>query len=168
MEHTKKLVLVDPRFARPTMKDKALSGLDNEISSILNSDVSDEAKVHNYIFALSRFKAISSPRGPPPLQPPPPPQGPQPQAVAPTLQMQPQAASVAYKTAKPPKRLHKCAKPKLPAIDDSSFWQRKLRTPSKNLSTQWVDDTPTKRKRKQTGLGYKNGILYRPFSRWEL
>ncbi len=165
MEHTKKLVLVDPRFARPTMKDKVLSGLDTDISNILNSDASDEAKVNSYMVALSRFKVISSPpppRGPPP----PPPQGLQPQAAA-VLQAQPQAASAAYKTVKPPKRLHKRAKPKLPA-DDPSFWQRKLRTPSKNLSSQWLslDETPTKRKKKQTGLGH--GIVYRPFSCWEL
>src|SRR2546425_5724020 len=44
MEHTKKFVLVDPRFVRPTMRDKVLSGLDTEISNILNSDVSDEIK----------------------------------------------------------------------------------------------------------------------------
>jgi len=147
------------------MKDKVLSGLDNDISSILNSNASDEAKVNSYMRALSRFRVISSP----------PPQGPlaatvQPQAAlaaVPAPQAQPQAAAVTYKTKKPPKRLHKRAK--LPAVDDPSFWQRQLRTPSKrNLGTQWVTlgDTPVKRKKKQTGLGH--GIVYRPFSRWEL
>src|SRR6266516_2440057 len=173
MEHTKKMVLVDPRFARPTMTDKLLSGLDNDISSILNSDASDEAKARSYTVALSRFKTFSSPprgppRGPPP-PPPPPPQGLQPQAaVAAVSTLMSKAAPVTYKTSKPPKRLHKRTKPKLPAVDDPSFWQRELRTPSKrNLGTQWtlLGDTPTKRK-KQTGKGH--GIVYRPFSRWEL
>src|SRR6266516_871051 len=166
MEHTKKMVLVDPRFARPTMTDKLLSGLDNDISNILNSDASDEAKARSYMVALSRFKTFSSPprglpRGPPP---PLPPQA----AVAAVPALLPKAAPVTYKTSKPPKRLHKRAKPKLPAVDDPSFWQRELRTPSKrNLGTQWtlLGDTPTKRK-KQTGKGH--GIVYRPFSRWEL
>ena len=86
MEHTKKLVLVDPRFSRPTMKDKVLSRLDNDISSILNSDASDEAKVNSYMSALSHFNVVSSlQRGPlPPL-----PQGLQPQAAVAALQMQP-------------------------------------------------------------------------------
>src|SRR6266516_1594948 len=170
MEHTKKLILVDPRFSRPTMKDKVLSRLDDDISSILDSDVSDEVKARNYASALSRFKAISSPpRGPPP------PPGLQPQAAVaavPALQPQPKAMPATYKTRKPPKRLHK--RTKLPAVDDPSFWQRELRTPSKrNLGTQWVSleetpkkrkntDTPTKRKKKQTGLGH--GIEYQPFS----
>src|SRR6266516_5406275 len=165
MEHTKKLVLVDPRFSRPTMKDKVLSGLDNDISSILNSDASDEAKAYSYMSALSRFKAISSPpRGPTP--------GTQPQAAVaavpavPAVPRQPKAASVSYKMRKPPKRLHK---PKLSALDDPSFCRRELRTPSKrNLGTQWTSlgDTPVKRKKKQTGSGH--GIVYRPFSCWEL
>src|SRR6266516_1093514 len=130
MEHTKKMVLVDPRFARPTMTDKLLSGLDNDISSILNSDASDEAKARSYTVALSRFKTFSSPpRGPPRG---PPPQGLQPQAaVAAVPALMSKAAPVTYKTSKPPKRLHKRTKPKLPAVDDPSFWQRELRTPSK-------------------------------------
>jgi len=41
MEHTKKFVLVDPRFVRPSMRDKVLSRLDTDISAILNNDESD-------------------------------------------------------------------------------------------------------------------------------
>jgi len=44
MEHTKKFVLMDPRFVRPSMRDKVLSRLDQDISNILDSDASDEAK----------------------------------------------------------------------------------------------------------------------------
>src|SRR5438876_9739159 len=61
MEHTKKFVLVDPRFARPSMRDKVLSGLDTEISDILNSDVPDEMKARSYISALARFRNYSAP-----------------------------------------------------------------------------------------------------------
>src|SRR5437867_11859182 len=64
MEHTKKFVLVDPRFARPSMRDKVLSGLDTEISDILNSDVSDEIKARSYISALARFRNYSTPPKP--------------------------------------------------------------------------------------------------------
>ena len=60
MEHTKKFVLVDPRFARPSMRDKALSGLDSDISSILESDEPDEIKARNYAATLSRFKNYST------------------------------------------------------------------------------------------------------------
>ena len=59
MEHTKKYILVDPRFARPTIKDKALSALDSEIGEILNSEVSDELKAKQYSATLSRFRNYS-------------------------------------------------------------------------------------------------------------
>ena len=62
MEHTKKFILVDPRFARPSMKDKALSGLDTDISSILESDEPYEIKVQKYAASLKRFKSYSAPR----------------------------------------------------------------------------------------------------------
>ena len=62
MEHTKKFILVDPRFARPSMKDKALSGLDTDISSILESNEPDEIKVQKYAASLKRFKSYSAPR----------------------------------------------------------------------------------------------------------
>lgn len=62
MEHTKKFVLVDPRFVRPSMRDKVLSELDSNISQILNSDESDEIKAKNYISTLSRFRNYSTPQ----------------------------------------------------------------------------------------------------------
>jgi len=61
MEHAKKFVLVDPRFVRPSMRDKTLSGLDADISNILESDASDEMKAKNYAATLSRFKHIYNP-----------------------------------------------------------------------------------------------------------
>src|SRR5207247_1717174 len=73
MEHTKKFVLVDPRFVRPSMRDKVLSGLDTEISNILNSDVSDEIKARSYVSALARFRNYSvTPKREEPKAPPPP------------------------------------------------------------------------------------------------
>ena len=44
------------------MKDKALSGLDTDISSILDSDEPDEIKMQKYAAALKRFKTYSAPR----------------------------------------------------------------------------------------------------------
>lgn len=61
MEHTKKFVLVDPRFVKPSMRDKAMSGIDSIISNILDSDESDDIKVKNYISALARYKNYSAP-----------------------------------------------------------------------------------------------------------
>src|SRR6267154_3488752 len=97
MEHTKKFVLVDPRFVRPTMRDKVLSELDSGISNILNSDDSDEIKAKNYISTLARFRNLSAPAKLEETTPVPPPP-------------QPQVVSVAYKTARPPKRPHKRVK----------------------------------------------------------
>ena len=44
------------------MKDKALSGLDTDISSILESDEPDEIKMQKYAASLKRFKSYSAPR----------------------------------------------------------------------------------------------------------
>ena len=153
MEHTKKFVLVDPRFVRPTMRDKVLSALDNDISHILNSDVSDEVKAKSYISTLARFRHLSAPAKPQKATPVPP---------APPS---PQVATVAYKTARPPKRPHKRVKiATVPSTDtstapslDSSFWRRTLRTPTKkNRETQWLayKESPSKKKtsRKTWGL----------------
>lgn len=56
MEHARKLVLVDPRFARPSMREKTLSSLDYEIESVLSSDAPDDEKAKKYIQTLKRFK----------------------------------------------------------------------------------------------------------------
>src|SRR6267154_4370398 len=112
MEHTKKFVLVDPRFVRPTMRDKVLSTLDSDISNILNSNDSDEIKAKNYISTLARFRNLSAPVKPEKITPvssaPPPP--PPPSQVAP----------VAYKTTRPPKRPHKRVKIERVPSDDPS------------------------------------------------
>ena len=44
------------------MKDKTLSGLDTDISSILDSDDPDEIKMQKYAASLKRFKSYSAPR----------------------------------------------------------------------------------------------------------
>ena len=44
------------------MKDKALSGLDTDISSILESDEPDEIKMQKYAASLKRFKSYSASR----------------------------------------------------------------------------------------------------------
>src|SRR5271163_4687756 len=78
MEHTKKLVLADSRFVRSSMRDKALSGLDADISNILESDATDEMKAKNYAATLSRFKHIFNP----PLEKPKPVEKPKAQALS--------------------------------------------------------------------------------------
>ena len=98
MEHTKKFVLVDPRFIRPSMRDKVLSGLDTEISNILNSDVSDEIKARSYVTALARFKNYSAP--PKSEQAPP-------TAPAAVTVATPAVPADPFKALTPPKRPHK-------------------------------------------------------------
>ena len=141
MEHTKKFVLVDPRFVKPSMRDKALSGLDTDISNILNSDESDEIKARNYISALARYKNISAP--PKPTPPPVPP------AVLDTAAV---PATFQFKARSPPKRKSKRVKMESLGDDHSfetSLWRRTQREQTKKkFSPQWVtlDKTPKKRK----------------------
>ena len=52
----RKMVLVDPRMVRPTIKDKTLSQLDEQIESVLNSDLPDDLKAKQYMMALNRSK----------------------------------------------------------------------------------------------------------------
>jgi hypothetical protein len=130
MEHTKKFVLVDPRFVRPTMKDKALSGLDTDISNILNSDASDEIKAKSYMTALARFKILSDP--PKPVKPPP--------AVTQSV------PSVTFKAVSPPKRPHK--RVKVETVNDPTLWRRTQRTPTKKkFGPQWLSESSSKKKK---------------------
>ena len=55
---------MNPRFVKPSMREKALSGLDGEISSILNSELNDELKAKQYSAALSRFRNYSADQSP--------------------------------------------------------------------------------------------------------
>ena len=64
MDHAKKLVLVDPRMTRPSMKDKTLSNLDTIISETLNSEMSDDEKAKRYAMALRSFKYYDAPPAP--------------------------------------------------------------------------------------------------------
>src|SRR5437867_2398078 len=109
MEHTKKFVLVDPRFARPSTRDKVLSGLDTEISDILNSDAPDEIKARSYVAALTRFKNYSAP--------------PKPEQVPPTAPVAaPAVPAVPFKALTPRKRPHKRVKVEtldiVPSLDE--------------------------------------------------
>ena len=142
MEHAKKFVLVDPRFVRPSMRDKALSGLDVDISNILKSDEPDEIKVRNYMTALSRYKNYSSP---PKSTPPPPPETPQPAplipAVSPVLQ---------YKVNTLSKRSGKRVEIE-PLERDSSLgqqlWRRTQRKQTKKkFGPQWIEYSETPKK----------------------
>ena len=65
MEHAKKYVLVDPQVYRPSLPEKSLSALDNEIQTTLNSDLPDDEKAKLYVSALKRFKAYDA-KPPPP------------------------------------------------------------------------------------------------------
>ena len=53
----RKVVLVNPYFPKDTIKGKTLSKLDQDICTILNSDLSDESKVNEYISIVRRYKA---------------------------------------------------------------------------------------------------------------
>ena len=144
MEHTKKFVLVDPRFVRPSMRDKVLSALDTDISNILNSDEPDEVKARNYIATLSRFKSISAPPKPEkPLLPAASPIPPVPQL--------PSVPSVAFKATSSRKRPHKRVKVESVLTEDPTLWRRTQRTPTKKkFGPQWIsynDSSPKKKKK---------------------
>ena len=57
MEHARKFVIVDPKF---TIKEKTLSKLDDSIREILNSELSDDIKVKNYMQTLRRYRAFDT------------------------------------------------------------------------------------------------------------
>jgi len=60
MEHAKKMTLVDTavfnRLIRPTISDKKLSAVDQDISEILNSDMPDDVKVKHYLARLKDYR----------------------------------------------------------------------------------------------------------------
>ena len=137
MDHTKKFVLVDPRFVRPSMRDKALSGLDTDISNILKSDEPDEIKVRNYMSALTRYKNYSTPPKPtPPPLPIVPPLSPPPAipSVPPVIQ---------FKVTSPSKRSGK--RVKIEPLEQATslapqLWRRTQRKQKKkNYGPQWIE-----------------------------
>jgi hypothetical protein len=67
MEHAKKYIIMDPRFARPTMLDKALSALDGDIENFLNKDAPDDVKAKRYLATVNRYRSYSEPPPPTPL-----------------------------------------------------------------------------------------------------
>jgi len=62
MEHAKKLMLVEPKLYRPSMREKTLSRLDEDIEETLASDLSDSEKAAKYIAALHRYKHYGAPK----------------------------------------------------------------------------------------------------------
>src|SRR6059036_3704651 len=119
------------------MRDKVLSGLDTEISDILNSDVPDEMKARSYISALARFRNYSAP----PVE-----QAPAAAAAAPATA--PAAApatapAMPFKALTPPKRPHKRVKVEtldvVPSLDEP-LWRRTQRTHTKKkFGSQWIE-----------------------------
>jgi hypothetical protein len=59
MEHAKKLMLVEPRFYRPTIGEKTLSGLDDEIRQTLNADMPDDQKIKLYRMSLRKYMSYA-------------------------------------------------------------------------------------------------------------
>lgn len=60
MEHAKKLMLVEPRFYRPTIGEKTLGGLDDEVRRALNSDAPDDQKAKMYAMALKNYRSVAA------------------------------------------------------------------------------------------------------------
>lgn len=58
MQHTRKLVLTDPQFLKPSIKDVALSKLDTDIRDILRSEEDDFSKAKRYASVLRRYRAF--------------------------------------------------------------------------------------------------------------
>src|SRR5258708_8117491 len=61
MEHAKKLMLVEPKLYKASMREKTLSNLDEEIENTLNSDLEDGENALKYIDALRRYKYYGEP-----------------------------------------------------------------------------------------------------------
>jgi len=61
MDHVKKMILIDPKMYRPSMRDKSLSALDTEIDSILNSEIPHDEKAKRYNAILNKFRAHTNP-----------------------------------------------------------------------------------------------------------
>lgn len=152
MEHTKKFVLMDPRFVRPSMRDKVLSSLDSDISNILNSDATDEAKTKSYVSALSRFKTYLAPTKPDkpitsstsPLVPPVPPATP-----APTLSLKTKPLKVSRKRVKKVKPVSSAVLHQLLRAGSPLLTRIQTRAQAKkSFGSQWIDySSPHKLKR---------------------
>jgi len=117
------------------MRDKALSGLDSDISNILQSDEPDEIKVRNYISALSRYKNYSTP---PKSTPPPLPLTPPPAPAIPTF-----PPVIQFKVTSPSKRSGKRVKIETLEVDpslDQQLWRRTQRKQTKKkFGPQWIE-----------------------------
>lgn len=61
MEHAKKMLLLDPKLYRPSIREKTLSRLDDEINDTLSSELIDEEKARKYIIALKKYRRFNNP-----------------------------------------------------------------------------------------------------------
>jgi hypothetical protein len=57
----KKMILIDPVMYKPTLGDKKLCLLDQEISDVLNSDLPDDEKAKRYLIALKGYRHLEHP-----------------------------------------------------------------------------------------------------------
>jgi hypothetical protein len=130
------------------MSEKVLSRLDTDISTILNSDISDEMKAKSYTSALARFKHISSPPKPKPAAPP--------DTATAAVSAVP---TIPFKSVSPQKRPHKRVKIETDPSVETSLWRRTQRTSiKKQFSPQWVSYQETPRKRKKSKKSVQSWI----------
>lgn len=61
MEYAKKMMLVEPRLMRPSMREKSLSKLDEMIEETLTSDLPDDEKAKRYTMTLNKFRYYDEP-----------------------------------------------------------------------------------------------------------
>ena len=61
MEHAKKLMLIENKLFRPSMREKTLTRLDEEIERTLHSDLPDNEKAIKYMESLRQYKYYKSP-----------------------------------------------------------------------------------------------------------
>jgi hypothetical protein len=58
----KKMILIDPVMYKPTLGDKKLCLLDQEISDVLNSDLPDDEKAKRYLITLKGYRYLNIPQ----------------------------------------------------------------------------------------------------------
>src|SRR5688572_4612544 len=131
------------------MRDKVLSGLEMDISNILNSEDSDEIKAKSYISALAPFKNYSTPSKPIEEKAWPSP----PAAVAAPTTSFPTPSASTVKAIIPLKCSRKFVKVEsssiVPSLDPFS-WRRTQRSQTKKkFGSQWIEYNEQLKKKKK-------------------
>jgi hypothetical protein len=124
------------------MQDKVLSGLDRDISNILNSEDSDEIKAKNYVTALTRFKNYSNP---PKTEE---------QKITPAAAAAAVPAVPAVPTVTNPlkRKRVKMEPPKTTPSLSPKLWRRTQRQhKKKNFGSQWIDYSGRTKDKKSRG-----------------